>query len=348
MDFNKLKQFDWEALKRVELGIGYAPTFLEIQGLLSRIKQLILEFEFVHKSFTQTDINRLKSLVNQTVGFVEKTRSFDTQAGERVEQTKSRATSLLQETKIFYESATLILSEFQMYLKDENRAMVEKGINNFISKFQEASNASQGVLNAKIGEFNQKLSELNQGISQVHDIKEEVEELNDAVKDFSLSGAVSGYGDVFLAQARINKNLAWFFGGLFVLLILGSIFVLIFWFLPLVKEINQPSNIADWEYYIFAFLIRFSVLFLLYLMIREVLKNYNANLHMYHLNTHRNNSLLSFDILVKNNKLPENRDAIVKEIAQTIFAHQENGYLVTNPKKISLTEIASLISAVKK
>ena len=69
---------------------------------------------------------------------------------------------------------------------------------------------------------------------------------------------------------------------------------------------------------------------------------------MYHLNMHRNNSLQSFEILVRNNQLPENRDAMVKEISQTIFAHQDDGYLYQSKKEVSISDIASLIGAIKR
>ncbi len=348
MDFNTLKSLNWESLKRTDLGSNYSSSFEEISSLLQRLSKLVLEFENNIHLFIPTDAGKLQAIFSQLIDLKSRAQSFNTQTGETVEQTQFRANALLQEIRDFYTVTAPKISEFQMYVREEHKQKIEEALSTYKNQTQEVVNNAQSSFQQKVGEVDQKLGELNQGLTQILQVKDNIEQLNRSVQDFSLVDTVSEYGTIFLDQSVKNRNLSRLFGVMFLILIGAGIWILVYWFLPLLKEINQPEPVADWEYYIFAFLIRFSVLFFLYVLIREVLKNYNANLHMYNLNTHRSNSLKSFDILVRNNKLPENRDAIVKEIAQTIFAHQDDGYLQGNQKEVSITDIANLISAVKK
>lgn len=78
------------------------------------------------------------------------------------------------------------------------------------------------------------------------------------------------------------------------------------------------------------------------------MRNYNANSHLHSLNIHRYNSLRSFETIVRNNTLPENRDDIVKQVAQTIFSHQQDGFLPEKGDEISLKELISLLGNFKK
>jgi hypothetical protein len=84
------------------------------------------------------------------------------------------------------------------------------------------------------------------------------------------------------------------------------------------------------------------------IVLKESLKNYNVNMHLYNLNLHRQHSLESFDMLVANTTDEATRDLIIKELAQTIYANQEDGYLPSLGKKvISVSQVTELIKALR-
>ena len=70
-------------------------------------------------------------------------------------------------------------------------------------------------------------------------------------------------------------------------------------------------------------------------------------MHLHNLNQHRQNALLSFETLITNTDSRETRDLIIKEIAQTIYANQDDGYLRTGKKTINSAQIIELIKTLK-
>lgn len=352
MDFNQLKGYNWENLKKTNLGAGHSATFEEIYLILYRMSRLLLDFEVSQGFFIEYDRVKLSQIFEQLLKFTAKAESFQASDGETIQDSQTRSKQLLQAIQAFYNISIARFSELQFYLKEDYKQRFETELVSYRSQVRDSLVSSQNSLSDRINQADESVKKLNQSIDEVKDIKTNIETLNSAVQDSSLVGLVSEYGKNFRNQAVKNRNGAIVFGILFLVLISISVALLIMWFLPLVTDINLTedgvNNVVRLEYYIFAFIIRFSVLFFLYILIREVLKNYNSNLHMYHLNSHRDNSLKSFGILVGNNKLPENRDQIVKEIAQTIFSNQDDGYLSHDKKEISISDIASLINAIRK
>lgn len=406
MDFNKLRNYNWENLKRTDLGNDYKSIFEEIYSILMHIQQPLLNFETTYPNLLPTDQQKLKVIYDDLSNFLAKATSFSTSPGETVAGGVERAQVLLNEIKNLYSVWIPKIAELQIYFRDELKRAVDnqtsnlqnqistlsanlqnavngkiseldqkhtiqetenqtflqnnqKVINGKISELdQSISNqqiqtqrfieTNQDVLNKKLSELDDKLKSANDSITQVENVKINVEKLNESVQNFSITNVVSEYGTIFEKQAKENKCDSKRFGIAFLLSILFTIGIVLRWFIPLVEEFNDPMNLKGVEYYILAFAIRFTVLFFACWIIKELLRNYNSSTHQYNLNTHRFNSLKSFEIIVRNNILPENRDDVVKQIAQTIFAHQEDGFLPNDKKDIPFNDIINLISALKK
>ena len=348
MDFNTLRGYNWETLKRPDLGSNYQATLEEIYVHLRRISKLFVEFEPVVSNFVPSDFEKAQIILNTLVNLRDRAQNFNISQGETVEQGIQRAGALLQEVKDSYRSLMPQIIELNSYLSEDAKKTLDIEISNYRNETSSLLNNLQGNTNDKLTQAQQKIEELNNSINIVNDLKTNVEQLNQSVQDFSLEQTTSAYGKIFKDQAKKNLIFASIFGGLFVLLITVTIFIIIHWFLPLVREFNDPTSKRALEYYIFAFIVRISVIFFVYLVIKEVLRSYKSSFHMYNLNTHRHNSLQSFEILVRNNKLPENRDDIVKQIAQTIFSVQDDGFLTSDKKDISVGDITNLIGALKK
>lgn len=221
---------------------------------------------------------------------------------------------------------------------DGKSTQQDKLVNNLISKVEDN-------LIKKGEELNKTIYRAEKNILEITKTKDEVDKLAESTKNFSLASITKEYGKIFKEESQKNLQASRYFGIAFVASVSVAILVVIEWLLPLVKEFS--SNIEDIEYYILALIARIAVLFFVYWISRELLRNYNANIHLYNLNTHRYNSLTSFEVIVRNNVLPENRDDIVKQIAQTIFTHQDDGFLSNDSKDISIDKMISIFNAIK-
>lgn len=406
MDFNTYKNFNWETLKRVDLGASYQNIFLDIHSILTRVYSMLSDFERTYSNFVITDRQKIDFIFNSFSILINKTTSFTVPNGETLDQGIAKSKLLQDEVKNFYEQALPKISELQTYFRSEQKANTDQALTNQQNQIQNLITQTQNTLNTKLSEIDsssaghknqidttlfkidntlslkideidksykdqhqqvddflnqtknelskrlseldQKLIEANKSIVAVTQTKANVEALNKSIKDFSLETAVSEYGTIFKNQAQENLKLGRRFGLAFILSIIGTIVIILCWFIPLLREFNQPDTTKGIEYYGLAFLIRLTVLFFVSWIIKELLRNCNSNFHMYNVNIHRHNSLQSFEILVKNNKLEENRDQIVRQISQTIFGEQDDGYLSTNKSDIKISDITGLISAIRK
>lgn len=59
----------------------------------------------------------------------------------------------------------------------------------------------------------------------------------------------------------------------------------------------------------------------------QVVKNYNANMHLWVINKHRENSLKTFQAFVGSTNDPKTKDIILVQSTQTIFAAGDSGYV---------------------
>lgn len=406
MDFNKIKNFDWENLKRADLGASYKNIFNEMYLILFHLKEIILGFETTYPGFLSIDQDKLKAIYNTFFNFLNETQNFSILEGETTAQGIQKSQILLNTIKDFYSTSLPQISELQTYFGNESIKSLNEQIKNLQNQFHNLNNSLQNDLNVKTSEINQrnveqqsqiqnllqnsqtvindkileidkkntnqqsqiqnfltknqdtlnqKFDELNKEIkkaqetvNKVEEVKTNVEKLNQTTQNFSLTSVVSAYGTIFETQSQKNFKFSLFFGVAFLIAIILTIFIVLLWFLPLIKEFNEPTNLKGIEYYILAFSIRLTVLFFVCWIIKELLRNYNSNFHLYNLNKHRSNSLKSFEIIVRNNTLPENRDDVVKQIAQTIFGNQEDGFLSPDKKDIPFSEIVNLVNALKK
>lgn len=211
---------------------------------------------------------------------------------------------------------------------------------------------AKATLDPKLEQVREKLEKINETLKETEVLKNDVGNLVESTRSFSLTKVTTEYGKIFENEAGKNSKQASIFGAAFFSGILIALSVVYRMFFPLVKDFSEQiksfTNLSQGiEYYILELVLRLTVISLIYWVLKELLKNYNVNSHLYNLNTHRSNSLRSFEIIVANNQLPENKDAIVKEIAQTIFAHQEDGFLVEK-KTVPINDIANLISSLRK
>lgn len=75
-------------------------------------------------------------------------------------------------------------------------------------------------------------------------------------------------------------------------------------------------------------------------------------MRLYNLNKHRQNSLESFRTLISNLKDHDSSDrevrsSIIKQIAETIYSHQDDGYVSRDKKQMSISEMTDLVKALR-
>ena len=170
---------------------------------------------------------------------------------------------------------------------------------------------------------NKKLEkELQEIIKKINLKDQEAEKILLNLRKTSGQTGISQYEKVFEQEAKSNKKSARIWLIAFVISGLAIISGLAFLFL------NIPTS--EIENYIWYISINRIVLvsiagYLLY----QLVKNYNANMHLYTKNTHRKNCLRVFEKIRDSANDENTKDEILKQAARTIFESGETGYIAT-------------------
>lgn len=104
MDFNTLRQYDFESLRRQDLGANYREIFNEIHSIFTYLNQIFFSFEQSYPNLLKSDQDKLIVIFNDFFNLAEKTKAFETSRAETLDQGISRAKDLLAEVKAFYEN----------------------------------------------------------------------------------------------------------------------------------------------------------------------------------------------------------------------------------------------------
>jgi len=154
--------------------------------------------------------------------------------------------------------------------------------------------------------------------------KEEVSQTLMAAKEAAADTGVSKFAEVFGNQAQENKRAAhiWLFASI---VAVGTIVSIIWWIFDGLIDERQSEIVSDVSWQIFLS----KILFLSFasVVFYQVVKNYNANMHLYTLNKHRENSLTTFRAFVESSKDYQVRDAILMQATRTIFEAGQTGYV---------------------
>ncbi len=346
--------FDYQQLKIIEVknlgrqDLGSSLQFDEILPNLEKIKAYLSFFEGRENALTNIE---KEPIINIYSGFVESVKliqDFAVSSSESHEQTQERRMAILKKISALHKESNEKALPLITHLKFDDTKIQETITgaqnklaqidNQFITKIQNFDNNVQ----TKISEFDTQIQKARETLSEAQQIKAKAE-------NFSVEKLVEKYGTIFSTQAEKNRNIA--IASLFAFAV--SIIVLIsltfYWFNPLIQKLTSVDNIKiTLEYILTNLIFRLTLLGMASMFVKESLKNFNVNMHLYNLNRHRQNALLSFETLISNIKdSHETRDAIIKEIARTIYANQDDGYLRTDRKAINPTQIIELIKILK-
>ena len=143
--------------------------------------------------------------------------------------------------------------------------------------------------------------------------------------------------DIFIKAAEINKFYSWFWLGGIILSIAGLIFLLQFF----VKEfcldmsclMEQQKNCPNCGNLLLAFeltrstIYRIAVISLSVYLVVFVIKNYNALMHNFTVNSQKANSFAASFVMMNAATTEKAKNDIMTQAAQAIFSHQTTGYL---------------------
>lgn len=379
LNYDLLEKIDYELLKRGDLGNNL--RFSDAISYIEKLAKGFLFFKGRESSLIESEREIITGIFSRFTDLISQIQSFQHQPNESIESAQNRRNKIVQNTKNTHRDFTL------QVLSISNKLALESEGGDFRGRVEELSKIitnAQSQLNAKIQSFentfntliqsfqnniNQSQTNLNSFINQAKTALKEADETKQEVKNFTVKKLVEKYGDIFSKQANDNygyarKSLYVFLGSLISVIILTLCFF--FPFLDRLENqrlidatknelvstttisIEDTNNKISLEYTITYIVSRLTILGLLLIVIRQSLKNYNVNMHLYNLNLHRKNSLESFDILISNTEHKDTRDHIIKELAQTIYGNQDSGYLDTgNSKQMSVNEIIEIVKAFK-
>ena len=349
LNYQQLKKIEVKNLSRQDLGSSL--KFDEIIPNLEKVKEYLLFFDNKEGTLSNIEKEPIVNIYNEFIELVKSIEGFAVNVSESHEQTQSKRTAILKKIHALHKTSNEKILSLVTYLKLNDTEILEtiKSAQNkivqidyqFATKLQNFdSNVSQ-----KISEFN---SEFNNLIQKAQKTLSETQQIKNSTENFSVEKLVERYGTIFSEQAGKNRKLAWISLGVFIVslgLLVVSTFLL---FNQFIQELISFGNAnVSLEYTLTNIIFRLTLLGVVSVLVKESLKSFNINMHLHNLNQHRQNALLSFETLITNTDSRETRDLIIKEIAQTIYANQDDGYLRTGKKTINSAQIIELIKTLK-
>lgn len=345
LDYQKLKKIEIKNLGRQDLGSSL--KFEEIIPNLEKIKEYLLFFEGKENTLTNIEKEPVVNIYNEFIELVNSIKDFAVNVSESHEQTQSKRTAILKKIHALHKTSNEKILSLVTYLKLNNTEILET-IKSTQNKIVQIDNQFTTKLQNFDSNVSQKNSEFNNIIQKAEKTLSEAQQIKNNTENFSVKKLVERYGDIFSKQSRKNSKLAKWSLSVFIISLFLLGYFTIWLFSPLIKELmNFEDDHIALSYTLTNIIFRLTLLGMASVLVKESLKSFNVNMHLYNLNQHRQNALLSFETLITNTDSRETRDHIIKEIAQTIYANQDDGYLRTGKKTIDTTQIIELIKTLK-
>jgi len=346
-EYDKIHQIDINALARTDLGTGL--RFNDTVPSIQKIAESLLFFR--NKDSTLTDVEKESILAVSTefFGIVDLIQKFQVDSAENYEQTKNRRAQIIKRVQALHKLSIQSLLPLITYIKIAD-TQIDQRLKDIVENTQSKLSQIDKQFTTQIQNFennaNTRIKEVDNQINAARRELSEVEKIKIEASNFSVEKLVEKYGDVFSKQARKNLYMAIASLIIFVLSVAGLLFFTYKLFTPLLAQITEGdfSN----GYTIVNSIYRLTLILIASIFVKESIKSFNANMHLYNLNLHRQNALLSFDTLVKNaREHGESRDKIIQEVAQTIYSNQDNGYLSSRKKAINTSEMIELFKTLR-
>ena len=237
----------------------------------------------------------ISGCLNRFVGFAQKISTFDP---EKESNPKSKRDELENGIVACYkDSYNIFLMDFRIYF-------LEKEIRNIDSK--------------------EYANEAKKNLEEIISQKDQVDKIVRSMQEASAEKGVSIYAGIFQEEAERNKKTArnWLIASIFAFVCLIGGLTLIF-----TKLLITISGTGIAELDVESVFTRILLISFASIGLYQMLKNYNANMHQYSLNKHRENSLKTFRTFVDSTNDTEIKDAVLIQATKSIFEAGETGYV---------------------
>jgi len=184
------------------------------------------------------------------------------------------------------------------------------------------------------------VKQAEEAILAIQKQKEQGDEILKALRETSAITGVSKFAGVFGDQAKQNKKTAniWLGVSVFAAIAIGGF---LWWILEQLIDVIQGG--ADFQISLQIFLAKILLLSFFSVVFYQVIKNYNANMHLFTLNKHRENSLASFQSFVESTEDPKIRDTVLIQATKAIFEAGETGYVSSKDGSITGMETIKIV-----
>lgn len=318
----------------------------EVLKQLSEVK--VSDLERKGKDFSFSDVQKLNVFIFKKIKILQENPDFIAELPENRRNTiESYLASFLNQVK-----------QIQNFNPSEGnpqdtRDYIAREINSYYEIFYEnlfpyldafLSRKADPMREELLKEAQATVSEIENKKQKVGETLKEAEKILEALRSVSAKTGVGKFAEVFDEQAKQNKKTArrWLIASIVSAVVIVAFLYLIFGQLTSVLksdiELELSLQIFFTKLLIFSFL---SVVFY------QVVKNYNANMHLYALNKHRQNSLASFQAFVESTEDPKIRDAVLIQATRAIFEAGETGYVSSKDVSTKGLEMIKIADQIK-
>ncbi len=356
LDYDKLEQLNTETLKRENLGNNL--NFNQVNDVILKIKNRLLFFKDKPvEALTIGDKGKIGSLGGSFISLCEQIIAFQHNGNEDLATAIARRDAIINQfaelEKQFNITVLPLMHEIMLF--DEETQNKLSNLNKTVEEISKKNEENNKIFNENINTHNQQLGQMKKEfgnqLKEVGRIKQnaiqEVDDIKRKAQDFSTEAVVEKYGTIFDEQAKTNKKIAYISLGFLIFFGLFLIWLANYLFKPLIDMLLEPDNNISYGFLATSLIFRLTILSVLFIAIKESLKNFNVNMHLYNLNKHRQNALKSFDTFKGIPNSDETRDCLIKEIARTIYSVNKIGYLSESKKTADTSQIIDLIKSIK-
>jgi hypothetical protein len=337
--FQQLDQLNLGDLKRDDLGAA-----LNFSSVYDRITLLKSEYILLNKLNINTGDyleRKIEECISSFLLVCSDIKSFNYKSeSESLASASGRRSELIidlekvEEKYLKYIKPYLTEGQVKNNLFQEEIKLKLNNLENKIISTSQESNDS----------FKQKINEINGHLDRMKHLEGDAQNLILKVKNELGNKATGKYLEVFSRQANINKWLA--VASLFLFII--SIFFFFALSDTFFKEFVENFRSQDFRSaYIISFtFFKLILLSAYFLFVKESLKSFNVNMHLYNLNKHRENALETFNSFIETPGSEKTRDYVIEEIVGTIYSQGKTGYLSEDKKSIDTNQLLEIIKSV--
>ncbi len=173
-------------------------------------------------------------------------------------------------------------------------------------------------------------------LENVASLAKEAESIVNTLKETSAIAGTSKFSKVFETQATIHRNIAIAVGiALVILVIVSGVYVI-----SILSELQQAiANKLDLAIAIQVFISKVILISFVSFIIYYVIRYFNANMHLYALNKHRCNCLVTFEAFVKASDDPQTKDTVLIQATKSIFDAGHTGFINSKDESTNFVEI---------